>query len=121
MKNFKIGSEICRLLEEADIPELRNKTFPIIAPATTQFPFLAYRRSYYRPQDNKDCLCEMVGIELLIASTTYQQSVDLAEKVAEALDRRETPIIEEIQISNIFEEFRDDTYVQHVNLDIYIK
>lgn len=121
MINFKIGKELNRLLVEADIKGITNKIFPLIANANTNFPFLVYRRNYFRPSINKDFENEIVGVEIVIAATKYEESVDIANKVADTLEHRETEIIDDIQITNMYEDFIDDTFLQHINIDIYIK
>jgi hypothetical protein len=121
MKNFAIGKELNRILTEANVIGVKNKIFPLIANANTTFPFLVYRRNYYRPASNKDFEDEIVGIEIVIAATKYEESVDIADAVASALLHKETSIIDDIQISNMYEDFVDDTFLQHINIDIYIK
>ena len=121
MNNFKIGKEINRLLTEANINGISTKVFPLIANANTTFPFIVYKRSYFRPSSNKDIENEIVGIELVIAATKYEESVNIANEVANVLLHKETEIIEDIEIVTMYEDFIDDTFVQHINFDIYIK
>ena len=122
MKNFAIGKELNRILTEANVTGITNKIFPLIANANdTTFPFLVYRRNYYRPASNKDFEDEIVGVEIVIAATKYEESVDIADGVASALLHKETNIIDDIQITNMYEDFIDDTFLQHINIDIYIK
>ena len=121
MKNFAIGKELNRILTEANVAGITNKIFPLIANANTTFPFLVYRRNYYRPASNKDFEDEIVGVEMVIAATKYEESVDIADAVASALLHKETDIIDDIQINNMYEDFIDDTFLQHINIDIYIK
>lgn len=121
MKNFTIGKELNRILTEANVNGISNKIFPLIANANTTFPFLVYRRNYYRPSSNKDLEDEIVGIEIVIAATKYEESVVIADRVASALLHKKTDIIDDIQINNMYEDFIDDTFLQHINIDIYIK
>ena len=121
MKNFSIGKELNRILMEANVNGISNKIFPLIANANTTFPFLVYRRNYYRPINNKDLEDEIVGIEIVIAATKYEESVVIADRVASALLHKKTEVIDDIQINNMYEDFIDDTFLQHINIDIYIK
>ena len=122
MKNFKIGKELTSiLLNDATVSaDVGNKVFPLVANAGTTFPFVVYRRSSYRPNNNKDYEDEIVSVELAILSEKYEQSVNIANHVADALNGKQTDLIETIKITNIFEDYQEDTYIQKLNIDIYI-
>ena len=122
MKNFKIGKELTSILLNDDIvsADVGNKVFPLVANAGTTFPFIVYRRSSYRPNNNKDYEDEIVSVELAILSEKYEQSVNIANHVADALNGKQTDLIETIKITNIFEDYQEDTYIQKLNIDIYI-
>lgn len=123
MKNFKIGKELTSiLLNNEDVTNvLNNKIFPLVANAGTTFPFVVYRRSGYRTDGNKDYADEIVSVELAVLSQKYEESVNVADIVADALNRKETNIIDDIRIVNIYEDFSEDTYIQKISIDIYIK
>ena len=123
MKNFKIGSEIRNvILSSAAVKNaVDTKVFPLIANAGTTFPFVVYRRSSYSPQSDKDVLSESVYMEIAIISTNYEQSVSIANDVADALIQYESDTIEEIKVTNILEEFISNSFVQKVNLQIDLK
>ena len=122
MKNFKIGKELTSILLNDDTvsADVGNKVFPLVANAGTTFPFIVYRRSSYRPNNNKDYEDEIVSVELAILSEKYEQSVNIANHVADALNGKQTDLIETIKITNIFEDYQEDTYIQKLNIDIYI-
>lgn len=121
MKNFKIGKEINRILTEANISGIGNKIFPLIANANTTFPFLVYRRDYYTPASNKDYEDEKVGIQIVIATQKYEEGVNIADSVATALLHKETEIIDDIQVTNMNEDFVEDTFLQNINIEITLK
>lgn len=123
MNNFKIGSQIrTLLLSDAAVTEkLENKVFPLIANANTTFPFLVYRRAAFRPAYNKDIENEIVVIEIAIATVKYEDGVDIADSVADALNGKTTDLIEDIQVTNIYEEFESDTFIQKITLEITLK
>ena len=123
MKNFKIGSEIRNvILSSAAVKNaVDTKVFPLIAAACTTFPFIVYRRSSYSPKSDKDTLTESVYIEIAIICTNYEQSVNIANDVADALIQYESDTIEEIKVTNISEEFISDSFVQKINLQIDLK
>lgn len=123
MKNFEVGKDIKTLLSLS--PEvssaLGNKIFPLIAAAKTTFPFLVYRRSYYNPMSNKDYEGERVGIEIVIASTQYEEGVKIADAVADALLHKQTQNIDDIEAVTMSEDFVEDTYLQRITMEITLK
>ena len=123
MKNFKIGSEIRNVILSSTAVKnaVDTKVFPLIANAGTTFPFIVYRRSSYSPQSDKDALTESVYMEIAIICNNYEQSVSIANDVADALIPYDSDTIEEIKVTNISEEFISDSFVQKVNLQIYLK
>lgn len=123
MKNFKIGSEIRNVILSSSAVKkaVDTKVFPLIANAGTTFPFIVYRRSSYSPLSNKDVLNESVYMEIAIICTNYEQSVNIANDVADVLIQYESDTIEEIKVTNISEEFISDSFVQKVNLQIDLK
>ena len=123
MKNFKIGSEIRNVILSSSAVKnaVDTKVFPLIANAGTTFPFIVYRRSSYSPKSDKDVLSESVYMEIAIISTNYEQSVSIANDVADTLIQYESDTIEEIKVTNISEEFISNSFVQKVNLQIDLK
>ena len=123
MKNFKVGKEIVELLKSGNsvTDYVGNKIFPLIANATNTFPFIVYRRNYYTPESDKDWENEKCGIEIVVASSKYEESVNIADAVSEALNHKTTEDIEDIRITNTNEDFYEDTYVQRINIEITIK
>ena len=123
MKNFKIGSEIRNVILSSSTVKnaVDTKVFPLIANAGTTFPFIVYRRSSYSPQSDKDVLSESVYMEIAIICNNYEQSVSIANDVADVLLAYESDTIEEIKVTNISEEFISNSFVQKVNLQIDLK
>lgn len=120
MKNFKIGSEIRNVILSSTTVKnaVDTKVFPLIANAGTTFPFIVYRRSSYSPQSDKDALTETVYMEIAIICNNYEQSVSIANDVADVLLAYKSDTIEEIKVTNISEEFISNSFVQKVNLQI---
>lgn len=123
MRNFEVGKDIRALLNAStDVTSaLGNKIFPLIAPAKTTFPFLVYRRSYYTPQSNKDYDGEKVGIEIVIVSTQYEEGVDIADAVADALIHHTTDNIDDIVATTMSEDFIEDTFLQRITIEATLK
>lgn len=123
MKTFKIGQEIRDIiLSSSAVKEMVNvKVFPLIAPANTTFPFIIYRRNGYQPNNNKDGKDEMVFMETTIVVDKYEDSVKIANNVADTLRTSRTENIDEINITNTFEEFTGDSYIQKINISVILK
>ena len=95
-----------------------NRVFPIVADAGTNFPFIVYRRSSYdKSYGNKDDWDNKFSVELAILADTYRFSIEVLENVIRVLDNYDNGSIS-IEVTNTFEDFSDDTYIQKVNLDI---
>lgn len=123
MKNFKVGKELVSILHgsSAVTQALGNKIFPLVAVPNTTFPFMVYRRSYYTPENNKDYEGEKVGVEIVICATRYEDGVDIADKVATAVNHARTNMIDDINITNISENYVEDTFTQQVNIEITLR
>lgn len=121
MKNFKIGKEINRLLQNGNAYKIKDKVFPLVANANTTFPFLVYRRIGYQPRNNKDYIGEIVTMEMNIATETYNEGVEIANSVADILQGQNTDLIEDIQLTNVNELFLQDTFIQSLQFEIELK
>lgn len=123
MKNFKVGKELVNILQgsSAVTDALGNKIFPLIAVPNTTFPFMVYKRSYYTPENNKDYEGEKVGVEMIICATRYEDGVDIADKVATAVHHARTDLIDDVNITNIKEDYIEDTYTQQINIEITLR
>lgn len=119
MKNFKIGSELVKILEKAEI--LKNKFFPLVAVPNTTFPFAVYRRIGYTPLSNKDFEDEQVQIEINIAAETYKEGQTIANSISDIFMNTETDIIDEIKLTNVSETFIEDTFIQNLQFNITLK
>lgn len=120
MKNFKVGKELVSILNgsSAVTDALENKIFPLVAVANTSFPFMVYRRTGYTPANNKDYEGEKVSVEMVVCTTKYEDGVDIADSVATALNHARTTMIDDIVITNIAENFIEDTFTQQINFEI---
>lgn len=122
MKLVKIGKTLkSLLLSNATVEEyLSGKIFPLVAVEGTTFPFLVYRRSGYKPVNNKDLEDEIVSLELSILSDKYENSVDVADAVLTGLQGSNEEI-DFINITGTNESFSSDVYIQKIQIEIYLK
>lgn len=125
---LQIGKAIYSLLTENE--ELNNlinkKVYPLIANVNTTFPFIVYRRSGIDSVSSKDRLInrERGNIDLIIASDTYNESIEIAEKVNKALIHKRGLVaginIKDIELVNASEDFIEDTFIQELTYKIEI-
>lgn len=122
--SLKVGRVIHR--ELCDIAPC----FAVVAENTAKFPFITWRRTGLSCIDTKDRynVRETATMEIVIAATTYAQSLDLAQAVKVRLDHRvgreyetenEEPIyIEDIILTNASEEYANGAFVQVLTFDV---
>ncbi|MCF0185739.1 MAG: DUF3168 domain-containing protein [Bacteroidaceae bacterium] len=81
MSSLQIGKAIFSLLDGISV-------FPLIADAGATYPFVIYRRTNAIPSATKDMYNykELVTLEVLVAASSYEQSVEVAELVREKLE-----------------------------------
>lgn len=121
MKNFEVGKELKELLSVSAVSYfVGDKIFPIVANEGTTFPFVVYRRNGYTPASNKDYRSEIVSVEIVCLSQNYKESVELANAVADSLINKETELIEDIKITNLSEDYSEDSFLQNIYLDVYL-
>lgn len=115
---LEIGSFILEKLDNI------ISTYPIVADSGASYPFCLYRRIGFKGNDSKDIYNheETVNIEIIIAATTYKESIKLAEKVKDTLEKlrgewRNT-VINHIIMDNSNEDFSSDAYLQKLYFTI---
>ena len=60
-------------------------------------------------------------MEMNIASETYAEGVDIANKVADTLIGKETDLIQDINLTNVSELYLQDTFIQNIQFEVEIK
>lgn len=123
MELVKIGKYFKDLIlsNEAVSEDLDDKIFPLVAVEGTTFPFLVYRRSGYRPSSNKDLEDEIVNLEVSILSDSYEGGITVTDNVLDALIGHSSQHIDRVRILGTNEDFLQDTYIQRLQLEIYLK
>lgn len=124
--SLKVGRVIAEELKDI------VTTYPIIADKGANFPFLTWRRIGWRGIDSKDRynLQDTATLELVIAATSYKESLELAQAVMVRLNHRaqreyetatEEPIfLDDITLINATEEYADNAYVQVMTFEVKV-
>ncbi|MBQ1410203.1 MAG: DUF3168 domain-containing protein [Oscillospiraceae bacterium] len=102
-----------------------NRVFPIVSKEGTQYPFVVYRRNSVTPTYCKDGLAsETASVDVVIASNTYTSSIEVADLVRAAIDKRacvfQDTTVTNIEMTTAEEDFVDDTYIQTLNFNFTI-
>lgn len=121
MDNFYITKEIRQaILESPNHILFGTQVFPLYAPEGTKFPFIIIRRTKYIPVENKDYEDEIVFVEVMIVSQAYEQSVNIADSIADYLILYRSQIINKIRIVDIAEDFLENSYVQRIQFEVVL-
>lgn len=127
MTTIQIGKVINALLNaDTNLSEMiGNRVFPIVSKEGTQYPFVVYRRNSVTPTYCKDGLAsETASVDVVIASNTYTSSIEVADRVRAAIDKRacvfQDTTVTNIEMTTAEEDFVDDTYIQTLNFNFTI-
>ena len=127
MTTIQIGKVINALLSaDSGLSEMiGNRVFPIVSKEGTQYPFVVYRRNSVTPTYCKDGLAsETASVDIVIASNTYTNSIEVADLVRAAIDKRacvfQGTTVSNIEMTTAEEDFVDDTYIQTLNFNFTI-
>lgn len=123
---LKIGKYIRQfLIEDERYNEIvgQTKTFPLIANADTDFPFVTYQRTNAKVKYTKDGRYEnLLEVEITILCDNYPQSIDLICLVRDILEGKrykdEEIFIRDIRVNEVSEDFNEDTFIQRISFDI---
>lgn len=127
MTTIQIGKVINALLNaDRGLSEMiGSRVFPIVSKEGTQYPFVVYRRNSVTPTYCKDGLAsETASVDIVIASNTYTNSIEVADRVRAAIDKRacvfQDTTVSNIEMTTAEEDFVDDTYIQTLNFNFTI-
>ena len=130
MDSLEIGKVIATYLTENKELNaiINNKVFPIVADQGTTYPFVVYKRGGLQTASSKDRYnySEIAYVEMVVASKSYRQSVEIATKIRDVLDQKRGVLdsinINEIRLENAYEDYMSDTdvFVQYLTFRIEI-
>lgn len=130
MSHLRASTAVYSILSQhRDLTDLvQNRLFPIIADEGTAFPFIVYRRlglSETPKYFNKD-LASSGGeavVEIMVVSNDYDESIEVAEKVINALQGKrgtlkDGTVISQIKLEDSDEDWIDNSFVQRLTFKI---
>lgn len=112
MKNtLQIGEVIYHLLHEF------KNVYPLVADEGTTFPFIIYKRTSGYSNSAKDGLFSIVAnIDVLVAAQSYEESIELADKILTKLESSNGHIVGydvwSIKMIDSSEVWVENTFVQ---------
>lgn len=119
INTLNIGKYIYSVLNGSEEITSLAKTYPLIADNDAKYPFIIYRRVNLNSNGNKDGYYEDdVTIEITVVSDKYSDSVDIATKIRNLLERQsvnyEDLEINDTTLSLATEEYSNNAYVQRL-------
>jgi hypothetical protein len=124
--SLQVGKAIYNILsnDAKIIDSVEHKIYPLIADTGTTFPFIVYRRTGIEPSDSKDrfIYSENTYVEVVIASDKYNESIEIADLVKDALQGKKGNYsginIYDIRMTNADEDYIEDTFIQNLTFNI---
>lgn len=120
MTGLEVGKAIYKILEG-----IRN-VYPLVADQGTEYPFIVYRRVSLSHANTKDRFNyqELATIEVIVASSSYTESIDLAKQVMYRLEHTRGIYneisINEIKLVGAEEDYIEDAFIQKLTFEIEI-
>lgn len=123
---IQIGKAVYQILSnDTKVKEMvENKIYPLIANQGTTYPFIVYKRTGIEPLTSKDkFICnEITSVDVIIASDRYDESIELAELVQDALNGKRGTYsginIIDINLISADEDYIEDTFIQNLTFNI---
>ena len=131
IQSILVSNLVLKLLErnEALNNYIHGRVFPIVADLGTEFPYVAYSRTYITPIYTKDYYTEdSVGVEIIGASQDYLESLEIANIIREQFECKKLSLDDDITIYQAIltsvTEAHDDqanAYIQKLSFDFKVR
>lgn len=123
--NLRIGIKIKDVLIKANIPNISNKVFPIVAQKEVKGDFIVFERTSLTLTKTNTSKVEEQNFSVKVVSDKYINAVNATEKaIASLVSLNRTSIDSQllhIEVLGVDEGFEDPFYYQNINLKITIK
>lgn len=108
---------------DSTISDLVTGIFPLVAPQTTNFPFIIYEVDGDTPTDTKDGASTVDVMDVMVScySNNYAEASDIANHVRSALDRKAAGTYGGVQIETIVFTGVNDLFDDNHELGIFRK
>lgn len=105
-----------------------GRIFPLVADLGTEFPYVAYSRTYITPIYTKDYYTEdSVGIEIVVAAQDYLESLEIANIIREQFECKRLGLddltVDQINLTSVSEAYDDqaNAFVQRIVFDFKVR
>lgn len=120
--SISIGKHIYSKLSESEEVQrlVDSKIHAISTKAATSFPFIIFKRSGLSPNYTKDRYGtgDSVAVEIVVASDSYLNSIEVAESVRSALEGKRGKYagfdVIDAKLLSSDEDFIEDTFIQYL-------
>lgn len=127
MTSIQIGKAVKAVLSASSalVAKVGTKIFPIVSKEGTTYPFVVYRRNGIDTTYTKDGRAgEVVNMDIVVAASTYIDSVEVADLVRDAIDGKaftyHSMTVKGVQMVAADEDFIEDVYTQTLNFNLYL-
>ena len=107
---------------------VKGRVFPIVADFGTDFPYVAYSRTYITPIYTKDFYTEdSVGVEVVVAAQDYLESLEIANIIREQFECKRFGLddmeVTQTTLTGISEAYDDSAgvFVQRLSFDFKVR
>lgn len=116
MTGLSINKHIYSILkDDAQLLEMCQNIYPVIAEETVKFPFILFTRSNIQVMDSKCHIAgDNVGFAIAIVNDKYMLTVDIAERIRELFEKRRDGYFSDCSLTGCDEEYSNDAYVQRL-------
>ena len=131
IQSILVSNLVLNLLEsnEALNNYIHGRVFPIVADLGTEFPYVAYSRTYITPTYTKDYYTEdSVGVEIIVASQEYLESLEIANIIRGQFECKKLGLDDKIVIyqstlTGVTEAYDDQAgvYIQKLSFDFKVR
>lgn len=123
--SLSVGLVVYELLDVPGVREKVSQIYPVFAFKDAEAPFICYRRVALPGEHTKKAVKDTAQIEVYIIARTYEESVEIAEAVREALDGMSGQaecglVLSRCWLVDADEDLQDESFIQTLifNLEI---
>lgn len=128
INSILINEYILKMLNtnESLVAMAKDRIFPIDAQMGTEFPFIVMNRGSIQTSYCKDgAYDDSVSVTVTVVASTYKDSVKLANEVRRALEKKryedDDIYISDIKLTNVYESFYNDAYIQQLDFSCSVQ
>lgn len=121
MKSIEIGKIIrAELLKNKELSKaIKGNIYPIIAPSSTPFPFLVYKKNNITTEYCKDGnVTDFIDFSIIVADQNYDTVVSIANLIRSIIECKKSDTIQSIKLDSVTESYNEEAYTQQLNFKI---